>query len=76
MKKLSKTLQLLLVFSFALIFIGCADSDENRYIVISTGGNDGQFPVFLDTKTRELFMVTVINDESMHVNKKSIDDAK
>ena len=73
-----KSNKLLLFFALtvcSLLFYSCTNSDTNRYVVISTGGSDGQYPVFLDTKTREVYVITIGDSKIYKIAKKSLDEA-
>lgn len=73
--KINKSILLVTVVLCSFLFYGCSNSDSNRYVVVSTGGNDGQFPVVLDTKTREIFVITVWDSKAPDIVKKSLDAA-
>ena len=73
--KIRKTILLGTAVLCSFLFYGCGNSDANRYVVVSTGGSDGQLPVVLDTKTREIYVITVWDSKSPDIVKKSLDDA-
>lgn len=73
--KISKSILFVTAILCTFLFSGCSSSDSNRYVVVSTGGNDGQFPVVLDTKTREIFVITVWDSKAPDIVKKSLDAA-
>lgn len=67
---------LLIIIASTLLLCSCSNSNSNRYVVVSTGGNEGQFPVVLDTKTREIFVIVIEGtNRSPNIIKKSLDAA-
>lgn len=73
--KISKTVLFVALTLSSFLFSGCNNSETNRYVVISTGGNDGQYPVFIDTKTREIYVVTIGESNIYKLVKKPLDEA-
>jgi hypothetical protein len=57
-------------------FFSCTEKEPNRYVVLSTGGNEGRFSVFLDTKTREVFSIHSPGGYIQEIEKKSIDSVE
>jgi len=74
MKKTKLLLWLITLFISTILF-SCKESnvDTNRYVVISTGGNEGQLPVLLDTKTKEVYVFKIWDDSPPDIYKKSLD---
>lgn len=64
---------ILVVLVSALIFAGCANSSNNRYLVLGT--TDG-ISIFLDTKTDEVYTVTSFPNVEPMINKKSLRDVE
>lgn len=59
----------------ALFFSSCT-SDNNRYVVLTTGEREGTYPSFLDTKTREIYIFSVEFGKITDLSKKSLEEAK
>ena len=73
MKKIKSLLWLITLFISTILF-SCKESnvDANRYVVISTGGNEGQLPVFLDTKTKDIYVIKLWDGSPPDIYKKSL----
>ena len=74
MQKTRSHLWLITLFISTILF-SCKESnvDANRYVVISTGGSEGQLPVLLDTKTKDIYVIKLYDGSPPDIYKKSLD---
>ncbi len=69
MKKLSILSKAIsLMFLVGVFLSSCTQKEENRYIVLSTGDK----PIFLDTKTKEIYAIFFVVGSDILIYKKAL----